>query len=43
VEIIENKPLARSLNKMTEIGDQVPVELYQAVAEILAKIFQNRN
>ncbi|MFP4020047.1 MAG: flagellar biosynthesis protein FlhB [Halanaerobium sp.] len=43
VEIIENKPLARSLNKMTEIGDQVPVELYQAVAEILAKIFQKRN
>lgn len=42
VEIIENKPLARSLNKMTEIGDQVPVELYQAVAEILAKIFQDR-
>lgn len=43
VEIIENKPLARSLNKMTEIGEQVPVELYQAVAEILAKIFQKRN
>mgnify|MGYP006277964405 CR=1 FL=1 len=43
VEIIENKPLARSLNKMTEIGDQVPVELYQAVAEILAKIFQDKN
>jgi len=43
VEIIENKPLARSLNKMAEIGDQVPVELYQAVAEILAKIFQKRN
>lgn len=43
IEIVENKPLARSLNKMTEIGDQVPVELYQAVAEILANIFQNRN
>ncbi|MFP4198011.1 MAG: flagellar biosynthesis protein FlhB [Halanaerobium sp.] len=43
VEIIENKPLARSLNKMTEIGDQVPVELYQAVAEILAGIFQKRS
>lgn len=40
VKIIENKPLARSLNKTTEIGDQVPVELYQAVAEILAEIFQ---
>lgn len=42
VKIIENKPLARSLNKMTEIGDQVPIELYQAVAEILAEIFKSR-
>lgn len=42
VKIIENKPLARSLNKMSEIGDQVPIELYQAVAEILAEIFKNR-
>jgi flagellar biosynthetic protein FlhB len=40
IEIVENKPLARSLNEMTEIGDQVPVELYQAVAEILAQIFR---
>jgi flagellar biosynthetic protein FlhB len=43
IEIVENKPLARSLNKMTEIGDQVPVELYQAVAEILAEIFREEN
>ena len=43
IKIIENKPLARSLNKMTEIGDQVPVELYQAVAEILAEVFREEN
>ena len=43
IEIIENKPLARSLNSMTEIGDQVPVELYQAVAEILAKVFKEKD
>jgi len=43
IKIIENKPLARSLNKMTEIGDQVPVELYQAVAEILAQVFREEN
>ncbi|SFL78636.1 flagellar biosynthesis protein FlhB [Halanaerobium salsuginis] len=42
IKIVENKPLARSLNKLTEIGDQVPVELYQAVAEILAAIFRER-
>lgn len=43
IEIIENKPLARSLNSMTEIGDQVPVELYQAVAEILARVFKEKD
>ncbi|MCC3145190.1 flagellar biosynthesis protein FlhB [Halanaerobium sp. Z-7514] len=43
VEIVENKPLARSLNEMAEIGDQVPVELYQAVAEILARIFREKD
>lgn len=42
IKIVENKPLARSLNKLTEIGDQVPIELYQAVAEILAAIFRER-
>lgn len=43
IEIVENKPLARSLNSMTEIGDQVPVELYQAVAEVLAHVFKENN
>ncbi len=41
IEIVENKPLARSLNKTTEISDQIPVDLYQAVAEILAFVFKN--
>ncbi|MGM0409720.1 MAG: flagellar biosynthesis protein FlhB [Bacillota bacterium] len=41
IEIVENKPLARSLNEMTEIGDEIPVDLYQAVAEILAFVFKN--
>mgnify|MGYP006285450135 FL=1 len=41
IEIVENKPLARSLNKMTEIGDEIPADLYQAVAEILAFVFKN--
>lgn len=43
IKIVENKPLARSLNSMAEIGDQVPVELYQAVAEILAAVFKEDN
>ena len=43
IEIVENKPIARSLNEMTEIGDEIPVDLYQAVAEILAFVFKNNN
>ena len=43
IEIVENKPLARSLNKMSEIGEEIPVDLYQAVAEVLAFVFKNDN
>jgi len=43
IEIIENKPLARSLNKTTEIGEKIPIDLYQAVAEILAFIYQKKH
>ncbi len=40
VPLVENKPLARSLYKATEIGDPVPVELYQAIAEVLAHVYR---
>ena len=44
IEIVEDKPLARALNKTTEIGQQIPEDLYQAVAEILAFIYrEDRN
>ncbi|TYQ13175.1 UNVERIFIED_CONTAM: flagellar biosynthetic protein FlhB [Acetivibrio alkalicellulosi] len=39
IEIVENKPLARSLYETVEIGGRVPPELYQAVAEILAFVY----
>jgi len=39
VEIVENKPLARMLYANVEIGEQVPPELYQAVAEIIAMVY----
>jgi len=39
VEIVENKPLARSLFSTVEIGDPVPEELYQAVAEVIAFVY----
>lgn len=41
IEIVENKPLARALNASTEVGDQIPADLYQAVAEILAYIYRD--
>ena len=39
VEIVENKPVARALYHNVEIGESVPPELYQAVAEILAFVY----
>ena len=43
VDIVENKPLAKSLYESTEVGDRIPVELYQAVAEVLAFVYNLRN
>lgn len=39
VEIVENKPLARMLYTNVEIDEEVPPELYQAVAEVLAYVY----
>lgn len=39
VEIVENKPLARTLYDTVDIGEAVPPELYQAVAEVLAFVY----
>ncbi len=40
VEIVENKPLARMLYANVEVGEAVPPELYQAVAEVLAFVYK---
>jgi flagellar biosynthetic protein FlhB len=40
VPIVPNPPLARALYKKCEIGDNVPRELFQAVAEVLAYVYQ---
>ena len=42
IGIVENKPLARMLYSNVDVGAEIPPELYQAVAEILAVIFQKR-
>jgi flagellar biosynthetic protein FlhB len=39
VTIYEDVPLARALHARCEIGDEVPAELYQAVAEVLAYVY----
>lgn len=39
VEIVENKPLARMLYANVDIGAEIPPELYQAVAEVLAMVY----
>ncbi len=40
IEIVENKPLARMLYANVEVGQVVPPELYQAVAEVLAFVYK---
>ncbi len=43
VPIVEQKPLARALYEAVEIGQMIPVELYKAVAEVLAYVYRLRN
>ena len=42
VALLEAPALARALHKHTEIGDEIPEQLYAAVAEVLAYVFQLR-
>ncbi len=39
VEIVENKPLARMLYYNVDVDAEIPPELYQAVAEVLAYVY----
>jgi flagellar biosynthetic protein FlhB len=40
VPIIEDRELARTLYRTVEIGDEIPLLLYRAVAQILAYVFK---
>lgn len=40
VPIVPNPPLARALYRQCEVGDFVPRELFQAVAEVLAYVYK---
>ncbi len=43
ITIVENKPLARTLYASVEIGQEIPPDLYQAVAEVLAYVYKLKN
>jgi flagellar biosynthetic protein FlhB len=43
VPIVEKPLLARMLFKSAQVGDEIPVNLYQVVAEILAHVYRMRN
>ncbi|PIE38638.1 MAG: flagellar biosynthetic protein FlhB [Gammaproteobacteria bacterium] len=43
IVLFEAPPLARALYRNTEIGDEIPQNLYIAVARVLAYVFQLRN
>jgi flagellar biosynthetic protein FlhB len=40
VPTVENKPVARLLFALGKVGESIPAELYQAVAEILAVVYR---
>ncbi len=42
VPLVENVPVARALFKSAKVGSVIPIELYMAVAEILAYVYRTR-
>ncbi len=43
IPLVENKPLAQNLYKFVAIGQEIPSDFYQAVAEILAYVYGLKN
>jgi len=40
IPLVENKPLAQGLYKAVDVGQQIPAELFKAVAEVLAHVYR---
>jgi flagellar biosynthetic protein FlhB len=40
IVVMENKPLARALYASVEVGEEIPEEMFKAVAEILAYVYR---
>ena len=43
IQIVENRPLARSLYYTVDLDREIPPELYGAVAEVLAFVYNLEN
>jgi flagellar biosynthetic protein FlhB len=43
IPIVENKPLAQALFSSVEIGQEIPLVFYKAIAEILAYVYRLKN
>ena len=43
IPVMENKPLARLMYEQVEIDQDIPQDMYQAVAEVLAMVFKLKN
>ena len=43
VPVIENAPVARALYRMVDLNQQIPPELYKAIAEILLFVYNLKN
>lgn len=43
IPIYEDPPLARSLYKYCDVGDEIPQKLFKAVAQVLAYIYKMKN
>jgi flagellar biosynthetic protein FlhB len=43
VPLVEDKQLARNLYSIVDIGGEVPIEYYQAIAEVLAYVYKLKN
>jgi flagellar biosynthetic protein FlhB len=42
VELVENRPLARALYDACEVGDAIPNEFFQVVADILVAVYRKK-
>jgi flagellar biosynthetic protein FlhB len=41
VPTVENKPVARALFVLGRVGEPIPLDFYQVIAEILAQVYKS--